>query len=60
MKRTKQTLALVGSMLSMIVVAGATYFLFWHKSLIAIFSFVALVPIFLILALGLLKIARAR
>ncbi|PJG55293.1 hypothetical protein CVM73_09460 [Bradyrhizobium forestalis] len=59
MKRTKQRLALVGSTLSIIVVAGATYFLFWHKSLTAILSFVAIVPVFLILALGLLKLARA-
>ncbi|MBR0953883.1 hypothetical protein [Bradyrhizobium canariense] len=60
MNRTKQTLALVGSALSMTAIAGATYFLFWHKSLTATLAFVAIVPVFLIIALGLLKLARRR
>jgi hypothetical protein len=60
MNRTKQTLALVGSALAMTAIAGATYFLLWHKSLTATLFFVAIVPVFLIIALGLLKLARGR
>jgi hypothetical protein len=60
MNRTKHTLALVGSVLSTAAISGATYFLFWHKSLTATLSFVAVVPVFLIIALGLLKSARGR
>ncbi|AJA66118.1 hypothetical protein RN69_42190 [Bradyrhizobium japonicum] len=60
MKRTKRTLALVGSTLSITIIAAATCFLFWHKSMTAFLSFVVIVPVFLILALGLLKQARAR
>jgi hypothetical protein len=59
MKHIKQMFLVIGSTLSICVVLAATYFLFWHKSLIAIIVFGTIVPVFLILALGLLKIARA-
>jgi hypothetical protein len=58
MKGIKQVLLVIGSTIALIIVGPVTYFLFAHPSLISLFSFFLLVPVFLILGLGFFKIAR--
>jgi hypothetical protein len=54
----KQALIVAGSTAALIIVALATYFLVVHPSLISLLGFVMTVPVFLILGLGFLRIAR--
>lgn len=56
----KQTLLLTGSTFALIVVGLAIYFLVAHPSLFTLIPFSAIFPVFLILGLGLFKLARNR
>jgi hypothetical protein len=58
MKGIKQALLVMRSTMALIVVALATYFMLVYPSFISIILFFAVVPVFLILGLGLFKIAR--
>jgi hypothetical protein len=58
MKGIKQAPLFAGSTAALIIVAPATYFLVVHPSLISLLGFVAIVPVFLTLGLGFLRIAR--
>jgi hypothetical protein len=58
MKGIKQALLVMGSTMALTIVGLATYFMLVHPSLISIVLFFAVVPVFLILGLGLFKIAR--
>ncbi|MBR1199567.1 hypothetical protein JQ634_21140 [Bradyrhizobium sp. AUGA SZCCT0240] len=59
MKGVKVTVLVIGSMAALLTVAAVTYWLVIFPSLISLLSFVTLVPVFLILGLGLFRIARA-
>ena len=56
----KQALLVAGSTVSLTVVAAAGYFASAHPSIISLLTFVIVVPMFLILGLGFLKIARKK
>jgi len=56
MDGVKRGLLVVGSVAALTIVAFATYFLF--ASLISLFLFFLIVPVFLILGLGFFRIAR--
>jgi len=58
MQGIKQALLVMGSTAALIIVALVTYFLFAHPSLISIISFAVFAPVFLIIGLGFLRIAR--
>jgi hypothetical protein len=57
MNGIKRILLVVGSVAALTIVAFATYFLFAYPSLISLFLFFAIVPVFLILGLGFFKIS---
>ncbi|MEA2885764.1 MAG: hypothetical protein QOD11_124 [Bradyrhizobium sp.] len=58
MRGVKQILLVTGLTAALIIVALATYFMLVHPSFISITLFFVVVPVFLILGLGLFKIAR--
>lgn len=58
MKGIKQALLVMGSTMALIIVALATCFMLVSPSFISIILFFTVVPPFLILGLGLFKIAR--
>jgi hypothetical protein len=53
-----QGLLVVTSAAALIIVAFCTYFLFTYPSLISLTTFFTVVPVFLIVGLGFLRIAR--
>jgi hypothetical protein len=55
-----QGLLVVTSAAALIIVAFCTYFLFTYPSLISLTTFFTVVPVFLIVGLGFLRIARNR
>lgn len=58
MNGVKRGLLVVASVAALTIVAFATYFLFAYPSLISLYLFFAIVPVFVILGLGFLKITR--
>ena len=58
MNGIKRGLLVAGSVAALTIVAFMAYFLFAYPSLISLFLFVAIVPVFLILGLGFFRIAR--
>ena len=58
MDGVKRRLLVVGSVAALTIVALATYFLFVYPSLISLFLFLLIVPVFLILGLGCFRNAR--
>jgi hypothetical protein len=58
MKGIKQVLLVMGSTVALVVLALATYIGSVYPSFISIILFFVVVPVFLILGLGLFKIAR--
>ena len=58
MRDIKQVLIVAGSTVAMIIVALAAYFMLFRPSLISVILFCMVAPVFLILGLGLFKIAR--
>ena len=54
----KRGLLVVGSVAALTIVAVATYFLFLYPTLISLFLFFLVVPVFIILGLGFFRIAR--
>lgn len=60
MDAIKQTLLVMGSTFALIVVGLAIYFLVAYPSLLTFIPFFAVFPVFLVLGLGLFKLARNR
>jgi hypothetical protein len=58
MNGIKQALLVAGSVAALTIVALTAYFLFAYPSLISLIAFFVIVPVFLILGLGFLGIAR--
>ena len=56
----KQTLLVMGSTFALIVVGLAIYFLVAYPGMLTVIPFFAIFPVFLILGLGLFKLARNR